>query len=209
MALFTIDSPFMKFMDRFVDVLYLNLLWLLFSLPLATIGASTAAACSVCLQLVDDEEGPIFAAFWKAFRQNFRQGSVLGLLNALAVYILYLDRQLVAAADDAPLLLVVGGILTAAFFFAAFIHAWPQVARYHNKLPAILKNSLFISVRFPLKTLLILAVLALEYFLFGSAPLLKLAGLLIGPMIMIYSVCGIDKRIFQEIDRLRQNGGEA
>ena len=38
-----IDSPFFRWMGRLGDVAVLNLLWLLASLPVVTLGASTAA----------------------------------------------------------------------------------------------------------------------------------------------------------------------
>ena len=66
-------------------LLKLNFLWLLFSLPIVTIGASTAAAFSVTLKMVDEREGYIAKQFWTAFQGNLKQGIPTGLLNLFFV----------------------------------------------------------------------------------------------------------------------------
>ena len=57
MKLFSVDSPVYKFLSKFLDVVKLNFFWILFSIPVITVGASTVAAMSVGLKMVDDEEG--------------------------------------------------------------------------------------------------------------------------------------------------------
>lgn len=57
MKFFSVDSPLYRFLSKLLDVIRLNFLWILFSIPLVTIGASTVAALSVALKMADDEEG--------------------------------------------------------------------------------------------------------------------------------------------------------
>lgn len=49
-------------------------------------GASTAAAFKVCLHMVDDEEGYIAKEFLKGFRENWKQGTVLGIISLYDLY---------------------------------------------------------------------------------------------------------------------------
>ena len=56
MKFFSIDSPLYRFMQRLTDVIVLNILWLVFSLPIVTIGCSTAAAFSVTMKFLDESE---------------------------------------------------------------------------------------------------------------------------------------------------------
>src|SRR5699024_12157957 len=51
---------------------YLNLLWLICSIPIFTIGASTSALYSVTLKIARNEDVIIHRQFFKAFRENFR-----------------------------------------------------------------------------------------------------------------------------------------
>ncbi len=93
MKFFSVDSPLYRFLSKMVDVLKLNFLWILFSLPLLTVGASTVAAMSVALKMTDDEEGYIGKSFVKAFKENWKQGTLLWLITVVAVYAVYLDFQ--------------------------------------------------------------------------------------------------------------------
>ena len=54
MKFFSVDSPLYRFLSKLLDVIRLNFLWILFSIPLVTIGASTVAALSVALKMADD-----------------------------------------------------------------------------------------------------------------------------------------------------------
>ncbi len=206
MSLFGMDSGFMRFAGRLADVLLLNLLWLAFCLPLVTVGASTAAAYCVALKMVDDEEGPIARSFVKAFKDNLKRGTALWLLNAAALYALYLDWQIVVGSSDPPVLAMIAGILSAAFVFCSFIYSYPLIARYENSLKNSMRNSIRISYRYFAKTLVLVLVAALEIALFSWNETMILFGVAVGPMILVYTVSGVSKRIFQDIDR--KNGAD-
>lgn len=201
MALLSMDSKFMRFVGQLVDILVLNLLWLAFCLPLVTVGASTVAACSVAMKMLDGEEGYVARSFAKAFRENLRQGTVIWLLNAAAAYALWLDWQIVMKADNPSVALMIASIVSTAFAFCAFVYAYPITARYENTVPRILANSARLCVRFFGRTMVLVAVVALELALFIWNVPMMVAGVLVGPAILLYTVAGIAKRIFQKIDR--------
>ena len=117
MAIFSLDSKFMRFVDQLVDVVILNLLWLVCCLPIITIGASTVAAYRVSMRMIDSEEGYIAKSFFRSFRANFVQGTLLWLLNAAAVYALYLDWQIVLKSANPSIILVLVSILSTVFVF--------------------------------------------------------------------------------------------
>ena len=71
------DNPVMAFITRITYSVYLNLLWFICYLPVVTIGASTTALFYVTLKMAKNEEGNITAAFFRSFRENFRQASVI------------------------------------------------------------------------------------------------------------------------------------
>ena len=75
--LFNMDNPFFRFMGKMVDVLWLNIIWLVFSLPIVTIGASTTAMICVMMKVVRDREGYIWRDFWKSFKINFKQSTIM------------------------------------------------------------------------------------------------------------------------------------
>ena len=79
MKFFSTDSPLYRFLTRLWDMIKLNFLWLVFSLPVVTMGAATVAAYSVTLKMVDEREGYVGRQFIKAFKENWKQGIPLGL----------------------------------------------------------------------------------------------------------------------------------
>ena len=74
MKIFSVDSPLYRFLNRLLDILKLNFLWILGSIPIFTIGVSTTAAMSVALKLADDEEGYIAKSYFEAYKAIFKQG---------------------------------------------------------------------------------------------------------------------------------------
>ena len=86
MKFFSVDGALYKFLSRLWDMVKLNFMWLLFSLPVVTVGAATVAAYSVTLKMVDEQEGYVARQFVKAFKENWRQGIPMGLLALFCSY---------------------------------------------------------------------------------------------------------------------------
>lgn len=78
--LFDYDNPVWRFMGRVTDMFLLTVLWVVFSLPIVTIGASTTALYYVALKMAKNQEGYIIQSFWRAFLSNFRQSVIVWLI---------------------------------------------------------------------------------------------------------------------------------
>lgn len=83
-AAFNPENRFWMFMEKVMDAMMISLLWLICSLPIVTMGAATTAVFQFTLHQVRDEEGYVWKSFFRAFKQNFRQATVLWL-GGLAV----------------------------------------------------------------------------------------------------------------------------
>lgn len=201
MKFFSVDGGFYKFISRLWDVIKLNFLWLLFSLPIVTMGAATVAAYSVTLKMVDDTEGYVARQFVKAFKENLKQGIPLGLIFLFCSYVVYLDFELFQKVEGNPIYLLAFGIVAAFIFTMAFIYAFPLSARYENTLIGTIKNSVNIATRYFLRTLALVAVLAVEVviFLFNSTTMFF--GILIGPVCIMFTISGFAMHFFREIEK--------
>lgn len=82
--LFSPDNPVWRVMGRLADFFLLTILWGICSLPIITIGASTTALYYVALKMADKQEGYIVKTYFKAFRENFAQSTVLWVIMAVA-----------------------------------------------------------------------------------------------------------------------------
>ena len=197
MKLFSIDGPLYQFFSRLLDMIKLNFLWLLFSLPIITIGASTAAAFSITLKMVDEREGYIAKQFFTAFKANLKQGIPTGLLNLFFIYALYLDFQLFHAVE---------GIVGSVMCFCYFIYTYALMARYENTFLKTIKNSMDICIKYVGRTLMIVVVLAVELVVFMFNTTTIFLGILIGPAVMMFTISGPAMYIFRDIERKTNEG---
>lgn len=140
-----IDNPIIQGIGKIVDFVILNLLWLICSLPVITIGASTTALYTVMLKLVKNEEGYIAKGFLKAFKNNFRQSTLMWLLFMLLGFILILDFSSLKLmpGNIAGILqiffLIMGGLLA-----GMAVYAFALQARFENTIKNTLKNALIL-----------------------------------------------------------------
>lgn len=140
-----LENPIVRGISRIADFVILNLLWLICSLPVITIGASTTALYSVMLKLVKNEEGYIAKGFLKAFKENFKQSTLMWLLLILLWFILIIDFFSLKFMPQgiAPifqmLFLVMGCLLV-----GMATYAFSLQARFENTIKNTLKNAVIL-----------------------------------------------------------------
>lgn len=205
MGLFNINGGFWKFMNRFLDVLLLNFLWLIFSLPIFTMGAATCAAFQVSLKMVDEQEGYVSKMFIKAFKENFKQGTLMGLITLPSIYALYILWQIVIKADDINFLVILGVILGTAIVIAMNLYTYPMIARYDNSLKNIIKNSTGICIQYFKKTLILVVLVGIEVLMILWNKVTVFVGILIGPEFIIFTISAISMQIFRAIENSSVN----
>ena len=176
-------------MARLWDLFLLDLLWVAGSLPILTVGVSTIAAYSVTLRLVEEDDPRVFREFLRAYRENLRQG--LGVSVALLVVgaAAALDFLLFEVVDGNPIILLIIGMLTAAFLLLHLLYVFPLVARYENTVYRHLTNSRQIFIRYFIRTVACLAIVAGEVWLFlFNGMLMIYIGFFVLPVLVISTV---------------------
>lgn len=166
------DSKFMFYANKASDLMGLNLLMLLFCLPVFTLGPSVTAMHYVLLKILRDElEEGVIRTFWKAFRSNFKQATLLWLI--------YLPIGLLLGLD---LLLFHKGLFSLPqilkYFLIALLVVWLLnlnwalilQSRYYNPVKITLRNALLFCLFHPIDTLLISAVLCVPFALIIFMP---------------------------------------
>ena len=148
--IFDMENPVMRSLGAVCDLLVLNLLAILCSLPVVTAGAALAALYDVLLRIVRGEDDGIVRPYLRAFRANLKKGVPLGLIFLFAMAIFYVDYALAEAVM--PLLRV--PVVAAAMVVGAIgLYAFALLARYENTLAQTLKNAATLSVAFFPRTL--------------------------------------------------------
>lgn len=166
MKFLSYDSPFGQLLTKLCYSCYLNLLWFICCIPIVTIGASTTALYYTSFKILKDEDRSLARTFFRSFRENFRQSTVLwlillgiGLLLGSDGYILYHLRAsstgAVAVMWTLILALVIGGAIV---YTIVLLFVFPLVASVSNTNWAMLKNSFFIGTHYLFCTILVFAV---------------------------------------------------
>ena len=163
------DGKFVKVLNRIADLVGLNLLAILFCIPIITIGASITAVYGCIFRIQEKREGYLTKDFWKLFKECFRSSTIIYLVGAAVVAMLYLDYQIFATdsrLDILQVLVVAGGILVAEIFTYAF----PMESYFENSLKATVKNALLLGISNIPYTLLMLGINVFPFFLVAKIP---------------------------------------
>ena len=187
-------------MQSLWDILKLNFMWIIFCIPIVTIGGSTIAAFSVLLRMSEDQEGNVIKDFWKAFKENWKQGILIGLLPPICFEAVFLDFQLYNAVEKGGLGILIVGCFSAYIFIFCLIYVFPLLARYDNTVINSIKNSFRIGMKFFGRTFLLLAIIAVEVLIIFWNPTTKFVGALIGPACIMYTISGVAMHIFRKIE---------
>lgn len=95
MRIFDLDGPLMSILNKIADMMILNILAIICCLPIFTAGASFTALHYVCLKIVRNEEGYIAKSFFKAFKENFKQATIIWMVLLVAILLLVADFWLI------------------------------------------------------------------------------------------------------------------
>lgn len=162
-SIFGIDSPLMRWLDTFANLLFLNVMTVLLCIPVITAGAAFTALHAVCLKIVRKEEGYIASEFFKAFKNNFKQATGMWLMFLAGIAVIVLDVVVLYYAEVNFPFYVRGAVLVVAFFIlATALFAFPMQAKFENSVIMTVKNAFkACMIQFP-KTFLMMVVLVGE-----------------------------------------------
>lgn len=181
-SLFNMDSPIMRFLSRVCDIMILNVLCIVFCIPIITAGASITAMYTVTLKMVRGEESYILKGFLKAFKENFKQSTIIWLIMAAIGIFIYIDYRATAFLPgnmSAIFQILIGAL--AIIYFMVLVYIFPYTARFINNIKCIFKNSLLIAILNLPWTILLIAI----PFGLGFITLLTTTTLIYGSMIWL------------------------
>ena len=147
--LLNLDNPFFRGIGKLVDCIFVSLLWFLCSIPVVTIGASTTALYYTVHKSIRRGQGYVSKEFFRAFKENFKQSTVVWLIWLVLAAFLGLDAYIMwhyAAAGHA-----VGSLYYLFLVFLMFLVMWatylfPYIARFENQTKVIMKNAALIAI---------------------------------------------------------------
>lgn len=180
------DSPIVGFLSRIFDFIILNLLWIICSLPIITVGASTSALYYCMMKIIRETESGIVKMFFRAFKENLKQGCSLAIIfmatGAFLVFDLYMCMTL--QTDIGSFVALVLCIMLI-IWMVLISFAFPLLAQFENTTKNIIKNAVGMSMVDLKKTIIIVLfniipiILLLEfpYYFMYTLPLWSTVGI--------------------------------
>ena len=167
-SIFNPDSKFFQYCNMAADLFLLNILAVICSLPLITIGATSTSMYFVLNKMSNGDDAHLFRRFFKTFKQNFVQATVLWCIYLVlggsllsGGYLLMQNNQLIHSPF--PFFLIFGIVV----IFISLSWVFILQSRYQNSVLNTIKNSIIFGVS-QIKTTIFLILLNL-------LPLLSLA----------------------------------
>lgn len=167
MSFLSIDGPLMQGINKIINCAYLSILWLIFSLPIITVGASTTALYYTTNKVIRNNRGYVFQQFWHSFKTSFKQSTIMWLIYLVIALILYYDGEIMLLLTEKSNF----GTMANLFFKAMMIlisiwmiYVLTYIARFEAPLKTVAKNAAFMAIRHLPKTLLIALIFAVAVF---------------------------------------------
>lgn len=162
-SLFNMDNKFFVFMGKVADLIILNLLCVICCIPVITAGASITAMFYVTLKMVRNEESYIVKSFFKSFKENFKQATIINLIMLATGVMLFLDMNISRGMQG-----TLGKVLMFLFMVFVVLYAmiftfiYPVLSKFYNTVRNTFVNAFLMSLRhLPFTFLMIIITIAL------------------------------------------------
>ena len=155
-GIFGYDSTVVRGLTKIGDCICLSVLWIVFSLPVVTMGAASAALYKVVYDCLRKDEAGIWKKFWESFKENLKRSTILWLVAMLILAVLTVDvfvfRSIKLSGDAMgnfywAALIILGVALTWTVYLAAYS------AKFNGKVREVLRLSFLLMLYHPIKML--------------------------------------------------------
>jgi uncharacterized membrane protein YesL len=163
-ALFSADSALMRGLSVIADIMILNLLFVATSIPIVTLGASLTALNFTAMRISTGECGSVSADYFRSFRQNFWQATVIalilgGLMAALAAWYVVITSFGLNATVQLVLLAIWYALAFSVAIMSLFV--FPYHANFEGSTRQVFRNARLMSWKHLLTSLVSLGVIGL------------------------------------------------
>ena len=200
-AAFDTDNFLMRFCEKVLDIVTVNLLFVVSCLPIVTIGVAKISLYQTIFEVKSSRRVPVFKTYMRAFKQNLKLGLQLGLLELGIFLISVVDLSLFWGQTSLGFQLIKAiclGILI--FLTLVMLASYPIAARYDLTWKEVLQKGLllvsFNFVWFFLKLAIILLIMMLLYLSGFTLVLGGSAFLLFGFGLLAFCQAGLMEKLF-------------
>jgi uncharacterized membrane protein YesL len=163
-SLFDQDRAFWRFLNKFSDIVILNVVFIICCIPIVTIGPAYTALYYTLVKTVRKGRGYAIKNFLHSFKQNLFQGITAWMLCLVGlcgcgvwIYLLWVNSENGGSAQIGFWLL----IIIAVIFLAMVIYLFPILSRFEMSLKNLFVFAYIMTIRFPINSIALLLLLAI------------------------------------------------
>lgn len=179
--MFKLDSPLMNFLNKVADIMILGVIFMIACIPVITAGASFTAAYYMGFKMVKNEETYIIKGFFKAFKENFKQATILWIFVLIIALVIVADYRIIlysGLAFASWIRIAMVSVTLIAALGVVFI--FPLQARFQNTVRHTIKNAFLMALSHLPSAFLLILVYVIPYLILWIVPQLFPAVFLLG-----------------------------
>lgn len=202
MGIFDPDSKFSQNMNTMFDYLKLGFLFLIFSIPVITVGAAATGVMFVGMKIARGEAPKLWPPFWQSFRQNFRQATAAMLVLLIFAAILGFDWYQLFQLDSTALVRIARGLvfLAALAVLMVALYVFPVLARFEVTGRQLVRNAVTFGIMNFTNNLLIVAILIGGLWLMDHVlPIVPVVVMAL-PAVIIWLMSSLCVRSFEKVE---------
>lgn len=145
--LFDTEGFLYKISMTLADIFLLSFLWLIFSIPIITIGASTTAVYYVCTKKAAGSDAYVLKNFLQSFKENFLVSTLAFVILCLTGGVLWINFHALTQVDLGMLQMPVRVALTFVLIQVIFVsmYVFPIISRFNMTVTDAIKSALQLS----------------------------------------------------------------
>lgn len=185
--IFGFGGSFVSVCDKVFDVMVLGFLWILCSLPVLTIGASSTALYYAMVKCVKNNDGYAVREFFHSFKVNLVPATITWVILAAATLAMHLNIGILMKETDGyvGLFFICVYAAVSVYLLLMACYAFPALSRFDMSVGWILKISMYMGVRYLLTSLALLLILVCFGIFIWKIPMLMF--LVPGPIVFLMS----------------------
>lgn len=159
---FNLDNPIIAGIYTLIYSVYLCLLWIVFSIPIFTLGASTSALYYTVRKVIRQEKSYISYEFLSSFKQNFKKATIVTIFSLVITFVFIADiwylKMLFEAGNKIGSVYILFEILLV-FGLVFLVYVFSQIALFNNSLKKIIKNAFILMFRHVFRSIAVVAII--------------------------------------------------
>lgn len=200
-AFFDLGNPVFKFLSTLLDLCILNVLFVITCLPIFTIGAALTSIHYVMITGWDTQNMRLFGMYFKSFKQNFKQSTVVWLIMLVIGAFLGFTGWMVyqqSKVDDGIIFMmfVIIYVIMCIVYLCVITYVWPLIAKFENDSKTTVKNALILALSHLPSTLIVWFMFAIAAYFIAINLLVRAFALFLLLGVLFYFQSRVFRNVF-------------